>query len=111
MTHSNHGQMILHTDRGRKVGLNYVIEPGGDEVTTNWYQEKGMPIIREPASGYDQTAEGFVKYDNVELLDSTVFKKNSWCSIRTNVLHDVTNIDSARLLLCIGLADTSCFKD
>jgi hypothetical protein len=99
------GKMIVHTDIKRIATLNYMIDLGGDNVTTNWYQERGQDIIRkEKTPGY-QTDTGYVEYSNLDLLDSTVLQKNCWYLLRTNVLHDVTQITSTRKYLGISYFD------
>ena len=110
MTHSDNGRMIVHTDRDRRVALNYIIDAGGDNVITNWYQEEGMPVFRERKVG-GQAGPGKVDYEKLTLLDSTVFKERTWGMIHTDILHDVININSTRRILSFGFDDYSYVKN
>jgi len=51
--------------------LNYIIDAGGDNVQTNWY-------------------------DNGELIESVVFPERVWHELEVFVYHNVNNIDEGR---------------
>ena len=99
---TNSRQMLVHTDIKRIAALNYLIDTGGDDVVTRWYQEQEHPVERQEKTVGNQTDTGYVDYQNLNLLDSTVFKKNCWYLVRTNVLHDATNISSTRRYLGVS---------
>ena len=101
--HANQGRMIVHTDISRKFVVNYIIDPGGDQVSTNWWREIGHSLIRGKKDPGQQTDTGHVKYDNLELLESVVCEKNNWYMTQTNVLHDVSNINSPRIFLSFSI--------
>lgn len=102
----NYGRMIVHQDRERTCALNYIINPGGESVVTNWFQESGQPIQRQnkrlPES---QSDTGKVDYKDLVLLDSVEGKLNNWYLVRTDVLHDVANITGDRILLQVIFTD------
>lgn len=37
----------IHFDYGREYAINYVIDPGGDNVVTSWYEDDKKTIIEE----------------------------------------------------------------
>jgi hypothetical protein len=93
---------IVHSDIGREFALNYIIDTGGDAITS-WYRENSKPMTRTKIQGGRQADSGFVDYNNLELLESAVLEKNKWYLIATNVLHDVDNIVGARKSISIGI--------
>jgi hypothetical protein len=97
---------IVHSDIGREFALNYIIDTGGDAVTS-WYQEKDKPLIRKKIQSGQQSDTGFVDYNNLELLESAVLERNKWYLISTSVLHDVDNIVGARKSISIGIPRTN----
>jgi len=97
---------IVHSDIGREFALNYIIDTGGDAITS-WYQENGKQIFRTKIQGGKQSDSGFVDYNNLELLESAVLEKNKWYLISTNVLHDVDNIIGSRKSISIGIFKTN----
>jgi len=88
------GTHIVHSDIKRLWSLIYVIETGGDAITS-WYRESGKPLIRTKTT-FTQSDSGFVDYNNLAVIDSVKIKKNQWALLRVNVLHDVDNITSIR---------------
>jgi hypothetical protein len=97
---------IVHSDIGREFALNYIIDTGGDAVTS-WYRENSKPITRTKIQGGQQSDSGFVDYNNLEILESAVLEKNKWYLISTNVLHDVDNIVGSRKSISIGIQKTN----
>ena len=99
---------IVHSDVLRLWALIYVIDTGGDNVVTTWYQEKGKPLNRprlnpDKTPGVEkQTDTGFVDYNNLISLDNIKVKKNQWVLINVQILHDVDNITGTRKALSIS---------
>jgi hypothetical protein len=100
----------VHTDVSRSVVLNYIVDPGGDNVNTTFYQEQGFPIIRGKKIAFEQADSGTVKYDDLTILDTAVFKQNTWALIKSNVLHDISGMTRPRRLVSIGFTDPSIFN-
>ena len=88
------GTHIVHSDMNRLWSLVYIIETGGEAITS-WYQENGKPLVRTKTSG-KQSDTGFVDYKDLTVIDSVKIKKNQWALLRVDVLHDVDNITSIR---------------
>jgi hypothetical protein len=97
---------IVHSDIGREFALNYIIDTGGDAITS-WYRENSKPMTRTKIQGGQQSDSGFVDYNNLEILESAVLEKNKWYLISTNVLHDVDNIVGSRKSISISIQKTN----
>ena len=98
---------IVHSDIGRSYALNYIRSIGGDNVVTSWYQEKNKPLKRKKFQGGQQADSGFVDYNNLEVLGSTIFQQNKWYLLATDILHDVDNITGIRQSITINFRDNS----
>jgi hypothetical protein len=88
------GTHIVHSDLNRLWSLIYVIETGGDAVTS-WYKENGKSLSRTKTC-FAQSDTGFVDYNDLTVIDSVKIEKNQWALLRVDVLHDVDNITSIR---------------
>jgi hypothetical protein len=86
-----------HTDgpRGEYV-LNYLIDAGGDNVLTKWYQEVNQPLVRTPGINLKS-------FQNLTEVHSEHIQAGSWFCLYSRVLHTVTNIERPRISLSIGL--------
>jgi hypothetical protein len=91
----------LHCDK-RKWALNYIIEPGGDNVSTGFYKLPGQSVLQPPGSRY-----AFARDE--EELCVTSFKTNEWHILNTNVLHKVAGITGKRVAITIGLNSDNPF--
>ena len=87
-----------HSDRRRTVGLLYIIDPGGPEVDTVFWQEVGYPLSREfavmPSSYQDLTEVG-----RYRLVTGT------WALLDTTVIHSVEGLQGLRKTLQIDWMD------
>jgi hypothetical protein len=104
------GTHIVHSDMKRMFGLNYLLELGGDNVLTTWYQEKNKPLHRYKNKIGQQSDDGIVKYDDLEILTSIKFEKHKWCLIVTDILHDVDNITNERSAISISFKNNEILK-
>jgi hypothetical protein len=104
------GTHIVHSDIDRKFALNYMLELGGKNVITSWYQETDKPLRRTKSSGGKQTDTGSVNYSDLKLLDSVVLKLNTWYLIATDILHDVDNIEDERSSISISFKSIEILK-
>ncbi len=88
---------LPHTDKyPRKWVLNYVIETGGDNAVTSFYQEAGHPVIREHL-----TRPG--RREDLELLESERIEPGRWVVLAGVVIHDVTGITGRRMSITMGI--------
>ena len=68
-----------HKDSGRHICMNYILYPGGPNVSTNFYED-----------------------DKETLVHSEIIKEKTWHTILTYLYHDVTNIDPNDIRIAIG---------
>lgn len=69
----------IHTDVNRNIAYNYIIEPGGSAVSTNFH------------------------YPEEQRMESYLIRPNRWHRLRVDVLHNITNIepDKTRIVLSV----------
>ena len=98
------GTHTIHSDVARIYALNYVVETGGDNVITSWYQQKNNPVHvpKNLPEGKERPT-----YDNTVLLGSAHLKKDRWYLIAVNILHDVGVISSTRKVISFNFNDES----
>lgn len=100
-------QMTVHTDgpRGPFV-ISYMIEKGGDNIITRWYQEHGQPIERAPKIGFTKDQ---IPYENLTELESIEIELNRWILFRSDILHDVKPIMTRRKCFTVGFFDKDLY--
>jgi hypothetical protein len=64
------GDMKPHLDNVTISKMNYVIDPGGSDVMTEWYDPDGITVI-----------------------DSVVLESHRWHILKVDTLHGVKNLD------------------
>lgn len=96
-----------HTDKTRRYILIYMIETGGDNVTSRWYQEKGFPLYRTEKQHV--LIENYDKHDLIELAQYVV-QPGTWIAFDGKILHDVQNITDNRVAIHIGIDETFDLK-
>jgi hypothetical protein len=101
--HDTGGAHIVHSDIYRKFALNYIVDTGGDNAWTSWYQEHGKPLIRSKTVPNRQTDTGQVDYENLNMLETVKFEKEKWYLIATDILHDVNEIVGTRTSISINV--------
>jgi hypothetical protein len=79
-----------HADKTRKYTLLYVLDQGGPNVETVWWQEQGFPIVRE-------RGEASLDYTKMRKLDSLVIPQRHWILIHSSVMHSVENLQHQRI--------------
>ena len=94
-----------HVDDIKKEIIMCVVDPGGDQVETIWWQQKGHPIERldklpEVTGGF---YTNFDHYQDLTELDRVCLPTNKWVRMNTLILHSVENMTSPRTIVKIGL--------
>jgi hypothetical protein len=84
-----------HCDK-RRWALNYVFQTGGPDVSTTLYQEKGHDLVRQPGCR-------LTNFDALDVVESVVVAPCKWHLLSTRVLHGVTNVNTVRKAVTIGL--------
>lgn len=96
-----------HIDPYRNYGLLYVVDAGGENVITSWWQKKDCPTMYSlqeyPPLMYDD-------YGNLDPLESLSMLPNTWYLINVRVLHSVENITHRRITLQCAINDSSSLE-
>lgn len=96
------GVAIPHTDRTRNWTLMWILDPGGEDVSTVFWQEKDCNTEREP--GYYPKS-----YNDLVEIDSQVYQPGQWLLLNAKVIHSVENLKSVRKSIQIGFWDDCGF--
>ena len=78
-----------HRDMSRDYTLMYMVDTGGDNVRTAWYQEEGKPIVRNRGERCDD-------HRKLTKLEETVIPERTWCLVNATILHAVHNMSRPR---------------
>jgi len=81
--------------------LYYLLTPGGNDVTTSFYQEHGESIERPSAWGNPTKCDD---YSRLTLLESVKLPVGQWVLLNTGILHGVENITGERINLAVVLS-------
>lgn len=88
-------------DHPYKLKFFYLVEEGGDDVITTWYQQNGHPAVR-----LDSTPENIVcsyDYQDLTVLDRVRIPRRKWIFFDTRVMHGVENILTDRIMLVVSV--------
>jgi len=98
------GNLQPHCDK-RRWAVNYLIKTGGTNATTEFYQRPNHPVIFS-GSGYELSPE-----DELKVIKQVVIEPGRWHIINTHILHGVTNVESQRRAVTIGLNSIDPFSE
>ena len=73
------GEIPVHKDWSRNIAINYVIDPGGDNAYTVWYEE-----------------------DYTTPIQDVKFPIQQWHEIRVDLYHNVTGITGQRFAITVA---------
>lgn len=111
--HGKTGSIALpHTDKTRNWTLMWLLDEGGPEVDTVYWQEENYPVIRNThplgPDSYDVHWAAPTSYDNLKEVGRVRLKCGRWHLITTQALHSVEGITAGpRKSLQIGFWDNS----
>lgn len=87
-----------HIDRSRFFTLQYIIDPGGDNVATVFYRSRTQKLDMEPGWFYINN------YDQIESIEHQFIPAGVWVLLNArNHIHSVENIQTTRVSIQIGL--------
>ena len=98
------GTLQPHCDR-RRWAVNYLINTGGTNATTEFYQYLNYPIV------FSGVGVAFVPGDKLKTLKQVVIEPGRWHILNTHILHGVTNVESQRQAVTIGLNSIDPFSE
>jgi hypothetical protein len=93
-----------HTDTNfRRYIFNYLVKNGGANATTVFYQEHGFPA--------EQDVKKYINdYSTIDVIDSVIVSEKTWFSINGQVLHGVTNLESPRIAVSLGIPNAELYN-
>lgn len=94
--------MPCHCDRLRNIAINYYIDLGGDDVSTQFYDYTRTD---------DTTVSENISKDSVNLLDSYTFQRNKWYCYNVQQCHSVENIETTRIFLGLFLENNPTINE
>jgi hypothetical protein len=87
-----------HVDRSARYKLLYLIEPGGNNVETVFWEPKNNKC------SFTVNTMFFNNYDDLEKVETYVLKPKQWVILYGSYgIHSVENIESTRVTLQLGL--------
>ena len=90
-----------HIDGPRgSIVMNFILSTGGPSVTTEWYIEKGYPVLRMKEH---RTGLYLNSYTNLDKLCETTFPQKTWVGIEARAVHALGHLTSNRIALSVGL--------
>lgn len=95
----------IHTDRGRNIAVNWILETGGTEVMTTFYnkERRQHPVYHKRATNY--------RIDQVEQEYSVKLPKETWIAFNVQKVHSVENISTTRKMFSIIIEDNPSWYD
>jgi hypothetical protein len=92
-----------HCDRVRRTAINYVVDTGGDDVTTTFYEQVRL--------GDDFSKAANINYNDVTIAHREVLKEKTWYAFDTQRFHSVENITGSRFYLAILLGSNPGYSE
>jgi len=93
-----------HTDLTRDFTMLYLLEPGGPETETVWYEEIGQPIIRTQRQAVCND------FSKLRALERVKFPLPKWILLNAMCLHGVENIAKVRMSFQVSLNNNIWFN-
>ena len=91
-TNSKHGRhQGPHTDLTRDYTILYVLDPGGPNTETVFYEEEGKPIVRKERQAVCND------FSKLRVLERVKFPLRKWVILNAMCLHGVENIEGIRV--------------
>jgi hypothetical protein len=92
ITDSKHGShQGPHTDLTRDFTMIYLLDPGGPNTETVFYEEEGKPIVRKERQAVCND------FSKLRVLDRVKFPTRKWAMLNAMCLHGVENIEGIRV--------------
>jgi len=106
------GVALPHTDKSRNWTLMWLLDEGGPEVDTVYWQEGNHPVIRDThpsgPDSYDMKWAAPTSYDNLKEVGRARLKRGRWHLLCAQALHSVEGFTTGpRKSLQIGFWDKS----
>lgn len=98
----NSNTMGPHVDDVNSELMCFLIQEGGNNVETVWWQEKGHPAQRlDKIPTFDYYDPAVNDYTSLVEISRVRIPMGAWVRMNTTILHSVENINSTRTMLTI----------
>jgi len=87
-----------HVDLMRSTAYNYIIDTGGDNVETVFYDPK------PEFAHLEITPRTCIPYDRIQKVDSVICQKDEWYRLDVTKIHSVENMDNTKRRLNLSLS-------
>lgn len=87
-----------HIDQSRNFLLLYIIDPGGDQVTTTFYHAEGFPVM--PGNLKEKWLE-----HKLNKIDNPVWETGRWVLMNPKIIHAVDNMTRMRISMQLCLME------
>jgi hypothetical protein len=91
-----------HVDASRSFSIHYLLDEGGDNVDTIWWQEKNHSLIRPDLKGNFNLKDCVDNYNRLEEIIRIQVPKHRWILMNVDVLHSVEIITRPRISIQIS---------
>jgi hypothetical protein len=88
-----------HVDMSRNFVLFYLLESGGVNATTSWWQRPGFPAELDEEIYGKMTAN----YHELTLIDQLIIPRHTWILFNVRVIHSLENVTKERMSLQCSL--------
>jgi hypothetical protein len=92
-----------HCDKFRSTAINYVLQSGGDSVTTTFYKQTRTNASLEVAD--------HLRYEHVTVDQQYVLPTDQWHAFDVQTFHSVENITGRRCILSLILRSNPNFQE
>jgi len=86
-----------HTDLTRDFTMLYLLDSGGPNTETVFYEETGKPIVRKERQAVCND------FSKLRVLDRVKFPLKKWALLNAMCLHGVENIETIRLSFQVSI--------
>jgi hypothetical protein len=90
--------LSAHTDYNRDSAILYVLEAGGPEVETVFYEKAGKVEL----NNLGQIRPQYFNEKNLKKIDSKILKEDTWAGFSGQTPHGVYNILNRRIVLSMA---------
>jgi hypothetical protein len=91
-----------HVDPNRNFSIHYLLESGGTDVSTVWWQEKNKPLDRTELKNNFNLSDTITDYSKLQKIAKVCIPPHRWICMNTNILHSVENMLTPRISIQIS---------
>jgi hypothetical protein len=93
-----------HKDQGRKKALNFIVEIGGENVTTDFWVPKAQ------YSKHKLLPQTVIPYERIDRISSLKMEKHNWYLLDVQKIHSVENIETGKSRIVISVSSDNFEK-